>query len=261
MGVFLSHRCSAGVAFVACILTILSLAITCVASPRPTPPREIIAQIYNPVERNRLAHIRSFILSGTATLGQQHGTVTTYWKAPNKFVIVTKYTDERESYAVGFDGNTGWFAYPSGVFFKLSPIHEKANDCSGIWLSNPDWFPQRWPTEVRYAGWTMIQSAPAILLDVSFKMCGTDRYAFDAKTNRPIFQNLRWDGRAWLDRNAPAVRGQYRLTFQAIHLDTVSGSSVRGAIWYHSVRVNVPLDDAMFRCPPVGGRSCTSFRT
>jgi hypothetical protein len=249
MGVFLSHRCSAGIAFVACILTILSLGITCVASPRPTPPREIIAQIYNPVERNRLAHIRSFILSGTATLGQQHGTVTTYWKAPNKFVIVTKYTDERESYAVGFDGNSGWFAYPSGVFFKLSPIHEKTNDCSGIWLSNSDWFPLRWPTTVRYAGWTMIQSAPAIMLDVTLKICGTDRYAFDAKTFRPIFQNLRWDGRAWLDRNAPAVRGPYGLTFQAIHLDTVSGSLVRGAIWYHSMRVNVPLDDAMFSAP------------
>ena len=114
---------------------------------------------------------------------------------------------------------------------------------------------------VRYVGWTMIQNAPAILLDVSFKLCGTDRYAFDAKTLRPIFQNLRWDGRAWLDRNAPAVRGPYGLTFQAIHLDTVSGSSVRGAIWYRSVRVNVPLDDTMFKCPPVGGRSCTTFRT
>lgn len=244
-------------AFSTCALTILTMAIACVASPRPTPPRDIIAQIYNPIERNRLAHIRSFILSGSATLGRQHGTVTTYWKAPNKFVIVTKYTDEWESYAGGFDGTKGWVAYPSGVLYNLSPKHEKANDCSGIWLSNPDWFPQRWPTTVRYVGWTYIERAPAIVLDVTFKMCGTDRYTFDAKTLRPIFQNQHPDGRIWLDRRAPAVRGPYDLAFQAFHEVTISGSSVRGSIWYHFVRVNVPLDDSMFECPAVGGRACT----
>jgi hypothetical protein len=106
----------------------------------------------------------------------------------------------------------------------------------------------------------MIQSAPAIVLDVTFKMCGTDRYTYDAKTLRPIFQNQHSDGRIWLDRNAPAVRGPYGLTFQAFHLDTVSGSLVRGAIWYRSARVNVPLDDAMFECPNVGGSGCTPVK-
>jgi hypothetical protein len=241
-------------ALIACVIATLTLGTVGGASPRPTPPREIIAKIFNPIERSELGRVKSFILTGTATLGKQHGAVTTYWKAPDKFVIVTKYTDESESYAIGFNGRKGWFAYPSGVLYNLSPKHEKSNDCSGLWLSHPEWFPDRWPTTARYVGWTMIQNEPAILVDVTLKLCGTDRYSYDARTLRPIFQNQDATGRVWLDRNAPTVRGPYGLEFQAFHRVGLSGTSVRGSIWYQSVRVNLPLDDAMFAKPLCWGQ-------
>lgn len=245
------------VRIVAVVAVLLSLAVpgaVGLGSPRPTPPREIIANIYNTSQRDRLAAIKTIIVTGSTTLGKQHGTVTAYWKAPNKFVIVTKYTDESESYAAGFNGRKGWFAYPSGVIEGIRPEDEASNDCSGIWLSNSDWFPERWPTTVRYAGWTMVQGAPAIVVDVTFKVCGTFRHAYDLKTLREIFDNQHPDGRIFLDRDAPVVHGPDGMSIQAFQENTLRHSSIHGSIWYDSLRVNVPLDDEMFEYPRCWGQ-------
>jgi hypothetical protein len=119
------------------------------AKPRPLTSAEILAAIYNPSHRHQLERIHSFIASGTVLLGKQHGIATTYWKAPDEFVTVTKYSGESGSHAVGFDGRNGWLVYPGGYEFPLGP-DEWYYDCLGIWLSNSDWFPDRWPTAVRY---------------------------------------------------------------------------------------------------------------
>jgi len=243
-----------GAAAFSAVLAMLVVGAVAFASPIPTPPREIIAKIYNPTQRRNLAAVTSYILSGTERFESKHGTVTTYWKAPNRFVIVTKFSDEALSYAGGFNGHRGWYAHPGGDISLLRPEDEVAVDCSGMWLSNSDWFPQRWPTTVRYVGWTYIQGTPAILVDVTLKTCGKTRYPYDAKTLRPIFQNRRPDGRISNDRNAPVVQGSHGLLFQAFHEVDERGVPYRGSIWYNSIRVNVPLDDAMFEVPRCWGQ-------
>jgi len=218
------------------------------AKPRASTPAEIIAAIYNPAARHRLGLIHSFIASGTVTLGNQRGVISTYWKAPTMSVTVTKYYDESGSYASGFDGRRGWFAYPTGYEYPLGP-HEWMQDCPMIWLSNPDWFPSRWPATKRYANWSMIGGAPALYVEITTAHCGTAGKYFDLKSLREIHIGPLADGTVDWNRNTPLLQGPYGFEFPAFARNVLYGTSVHGVIWYDQLRVNVPLDDAMFQVP------------
>ena len=234
-------------------LLVMGSVDVCAASPRPSTPQEILAKLFTPGERSRLAAVHTFVASGTVSLGKQHGTITTYWKSPNRFITVTKYVDESGSYAAGFDGRKGWFAYPQGVLEGLGR-NEAVNDCPGLWLSNSDLFPQRWPTEVRYAGWRFVQGTPALWVTERLHSCAANSKIFDATTGSRIGLNRLPDGTIGPDRHAPMLHGPYGFVLPAFGRVALHNPPLTGRYLYTSLRVNVPLDDAMFVAPHCFGQ-------